>query len=344
MEKSSKYQGVYFNELKNGDKAYFVVVSEGVKKKWHKVGLHSAGIRELYCFKYRQQLSSQETQTKKSEYTLNEVAEVYYNRDLKSYKKTHDRYLFHFSDNIGKKKLEKIDKTTLIDIDAKTLSPRSKIVLISILKSLFNYAIENELFNGKNPFEKAKMPKASSTRERYLSEDEIKTLIDAVKEDRQLNLFVILALKTGARLETICAIKKADIDEDFMIRLHDFKNNSYYRGYVEASAYKLICESPYELVLQTTPNPAYISRRISKKLQPILNTLFNQGIFDTKNKVVIHTLRHTFASHLAINNTPIYVIQKLMNHSDIKMTLRYAKLSPDSGKEAVGSLFRNVFL
>jgi integrase len=54
-----------------------------------------------------------------------------------------------------------------------------------------------------------------------------------------------------------------------------------------------------------------------------------------KNKVVIHTLRHTFASHLAINETPIFTIQKLMNHKDIKMTLRYAKLSPDSGREAV---------
>ena len=54
-----------------------------------------------------------------------------------------------------------------------------------------------------------------------------------------------------------------------------------------------------------------------------------------KYKVVIHTLRHTFASHLAINGTPIFTIQKLMNHKDIKMTLRYAKLSPDSGRASV---------
>ncbi|WP_206442820.1 tyrosine-type recombinase/integrase [Aliarcobacter cryaerophilus] len=72
----------------------------------------------------------------------------------------------------------------------------------------------------------------------------------------------------------------------------------------------------------------------------ILDTLFNQGIdkYDRKNKVVIHTLRHTFASHLAINGTPIFTIQKLMNHKDIKMTMRYAKLSPDSGREAVLNL------
>ena len=68
--------------------------------------------------------------------------------------------------------------------------------------------------------------------------------------------------------------------------------------------------------------------------------LFNQEIDvnDRKNRVVFHTLRHTFASHLAINGTPIFTIQKLMNHKDIKMTLRYAKLSPDSGREAILNL------
>ena len=76
------------------------------------------------------------------------------------------------------------------------------------------------------------------------------------------------------------------------------------------------------------------------KARTILNDLFNIGIDleDRKNKVVIHTLRHTFASHLAINGTPIFTIQKLMNHKDIKMTLRYAKLSPDSGRESILNL------
>ena len=57
---------------------------------------------------------------------------------------------------------------------------------------------------------------------------------------------------------------------------------------------------------------------------------------DAKNRTVIHT----FASHLAINGTPIFTIQKLLNHSDIKMTMRYAKLAPDSGKMAIEELYK----
>jgi len=61
---------------------------------------------------------------------------------------------------------------------------------------------------------------------------------------------------------------------------------------------------------------------------------------DRKNKTVVHTLRHTFASHLAINSTPIYTIQKLLNHKDITKTMRYAKLAPDSGREFVNGLYK----
>jgi site-specific recombinase XerD len=77
-------------------------------------------------------------------------------------------------------------------------------------------------------------------------------------------------------------------------------------------------------------------------LKPILDRLFNEGldIKDSKNRVVIHTLRHTFASHLAINGTPIFTIQNLMNHKDIKMTMRYAKLAPESSLVQVKSLYQ----
>jgi len=95
------------------------------------------------------------------------------------------------------------------------------------------------------------------------------------------------------------------------------------------------------------PNDKIISssnRTISRKMKKVLDELFNDGleVADAKNRAVIHTLRHTFASHLAINGTPIFTIQKLMNHKDIQQTLRYAKLAPDSGKDAVIQLWHGM--
>ena len=85
------------------------------------------------------------------------------------------------------------------------------------------------------------------------------------------------------------------------------------------------------------------ARTISRYLKPTLDRLFNKGlkVDDRKNRVVIHTLRHTFASQLAIAGTPILTIQKLMNHADIAQTMRYAKLAPDQGSEAVKGLYQN---
>jgi integrase len=42
-----------------------------------------------------------------------------------------------------------------------------------------------------------------------------------------------------------------------------------------------------------------------------------------------HILRHTFASHFMMNGGDILTLQKVLGHSDLKMTLRYSHLSPD---------------
>lgn len=42
-----------------------------------------------------------------------------------------------------------------------------------------------------------------------------------------------------------------------------------------------------------------------------------------------HVLRHSFASHFVMNGGNILTLQKILGHSDIKMTLRYAHLAPD---------------
>ncbi len=52
-----------------------------------------------------------------------------------------------------------------------------------------------------------------------------------------------------------------------------------------------------------------------------------------------HDLRHTFASWLAIGGIELYTIQRLMTHGDIKMTQRYAHLSPDHMRDSLDRVF-----
>jgi len=47
-----------------------------------------------------------------------------------------------------------------------------------------------------------------------------------------------------------------------------------------------------------------------------------------------HVLRHTFASHFMMNGGNILVLQRVLGHTDIKMTMRYSHFAPEHLEEA----------
>lgn len=54
--------------------------------------------------------------------------------------------------------------------------------------------------------------------------------------------------------------------------------------------------------------------------------------------IVMHDLRHTFASRLVMRGVPLLAVSHLLGHADIKMTQRYAHLSPSTYDDAISAL------
>lgn len=66
---------------------------------------------------------------------------------------------------------------------------------------------------------------------------------------------------------------------------------------------------------------------------------FREGIERAKIALpdgqMTHVLRHTFASHFMMNGGNILALQKILGHSSLTMTMRYAHLAPDHLQEAM---------
>ena len=363
-KKSNKYTGVYYQELTNGDKSYYITYKHNKKDIWKKIGLYSEGIREAYCSQKRNEIVSKirlgedlpHVANKNNFTSLIEVAEKFYElKELhnKQNKKTRSRVLAklkkHYIGEMSIKEIQKLDiENFQIEIE-KDLMPATINFIIQQTSSIFNWSIENGYLS-KNPCQFVKNLKVKNARLRYLEIDEIKRLLETVKNDKHLYYFVLLGLSTGGRLQTICNIKVSDIRENGTIRLYDFKNESEYFGFLnndlksELNEYiKIINLKEDDFIFKNTINQNYTNQYYYRKLQPIFDVLFNPDGTEPLEKVTIHTLRHTFASQLAINDTPILIIKKLMNHNDIKTTMRYAKLSKSSGDVYVDRLV-NSFL
>jgi integrase len=83
-------------------------------------------------------------------------------------------------------------------------------------------------------------------------------------------------------------------------------------------------------------------REVSTTFERVVKHIgFNKGMEDRQNKLVFHSLRHTFASWLALQGETLLTIMELMGHRDIKMTMRYSHLIPDQKRAAVLKLAKN---
>jgi len=98
---------------------------------------------------------------------------------------------------------------------------------------------------------------------------------------------------------------------------------------------------PNDLVFQNRNGKPI--KQISKSFERAVNELgLNDNVTDQRQKVLFHTLRHTYASWLVQQGEPLYTVQKLMGHASIAMTERYSHLAPDNLKSAVRDFEKNI--
>jgi integrase len=373
----TKYRGVYYRDTKSGDRVYYITYKISGKMHRDKVGTNKEGITAAYASKIRSKRTSVERLRDDAPMTQNtkmplfdECFEEYYKK-IEGKSDAHNikrRYEIHVQpvfgnlllDEITSDMVENFKRESMKQVSQRTGRPYAAKTMndwIDIIGTVYNFMINKYDMKIKNPAHGSKVErqKVDNDRERYLEIEEIKMLWDELESrvgshykeyvTENMKVFLALSLSTGARVRSVLTITKADVNlRTNTITIKNHKSNRTYNGYLHPR-YREIIEtrmkklSPIDYLVNKKKSELNRSN-IYKVFSDIFNRLFNEGLDagDAKRRVVTHTLRHTFASQLAIQGTPIYTIMRLMDHADISQTIRYAKLSPDSAKESVFSL------
>jgi integrase len=225
---------------------------------------------------------------------------------------------------------------------------------MAIIRRAYNMATEvmvddQPLFAGINPTKSVKLPGVKNARDRFLTGEEAEKLISAAAKLQRHDLHdaIVLSLNTGLRMGELRRLIWMDVD--FASNMLNVREEAQRKpgGKVpmnEAARTVLLSRkessNPTDLVFP----PVYgqsLRENLSHEFKRLADKLgFNKGLDakDRQRRIVFHSLRHTFASWLAMAGVDIYRIKSLMRHKTLDMTMRYAHLIPDATHEAVQNL------
>ncbi len=173
---------------------------------------------------------------------------------------------------------------------------------------------------------------------RFLSREELARLhsvLDAQtrSRDRQQADIVRLLLFTGCRRGEITGLRWSEVRED-MLALSDSKTGPRTVP-LGSRARRILDRQPRTGSAFVFPSPRDPARPRSPDLPLWYRVRREAGIGDVR----LHDLRHTMASHAVMNGVPVPVVSRLLGHSDVRMTLRYAHLADrdiEAAAERVG--------
>lgn len=273
--------------------------------------------------------------------TLEAFAENDYIPYVKTYKKSWEmdisrirNHLLPYFGTMRMKDIEKRDVVQLINDQLPTYKPGSINRVIILLRYMFNLAIKWEVEGVfRNPTAGIPLLKENNQVERFLSTEEAKALLIAIKPSKNpmLQHIVSMLILTGARKREVLDAKWADFDmERTSWRIPNTKAGKARIVPLSDTATSLLTKlkkkkrSPYAFANPITLKPyksIYYSWHTARK---------KAGLDDVR----IHDLRHSFASFLVNAGRSLYEVQTLLGHTQIKTTQRYAHLSTTSLRAA----------
>lgn len=192
------------------------------------------------------------------------------------------------------------------------------------LRAMFNKLIELREYRGRNPLEGVKQYKIEPTELAWLRPGEIETLRQELAQgvNRHALPVALVCLATGARWGEAESLRPSQIAAG-LITFHRTKGNLP-RSVPVAPEF-----AAYLLGFARGSGPMFDSCYAA-----FGGALKRAGI-DLPRGQRSHVLRHTFASHFMQQGGNIRVLQSLLGHKTLDMTMKYAHFAPEHLHQAI---------
>lgn len=191
---------------------------------------------------------------------------------------------------------------------------------LNALKFYYEQVLRKEKFFWEIP-----RPKKQLQLPKVFNQDDIAAIIKAAKNIKHKTM-LMLAYAAGLRISEVVSIHVQDIDS---------KRMTIFIRQAKGKKDRVVVLSPVLLVMlreywkkSKLNKNGYLFPGLNKD-EPYSSRSLQQVLADAKEKAgilkpgSIHSLRHSFATHLLDKGTDVTMIQKLLGHNDIKTTLRY---------------------
>ncbi len=190
----------------------------------------------------------------------------------------------------------------------------------------------------RNPADQVEVMRPDDQRDRFLSEDELRNLKQALDERTyckgtkkfnrtfyRLRMIVLIAVTTGMRVSEIFGLRWSDVMYSEGLLAVRAKLKGGKMRYVpmppdlagELRRFPVVNDE--DRIFPPKPGAKSGRQRVEGSFEDLLE---RAGIKDFR----FHDLRHTFASWFMMNGGDLYELAKILGHSNLKMTERYAKL------------------
>lgn len=249
--------------------------------------------------------------------------------------------LRHFTDFLKADRLSAITATRLEAYKAarreQGVKPSTLNRELNTIKAMLNKAVAWGALS-QSPAKSVQKIREPRKQVRFLSKEEVKVLLATASA--RLAPIIETFLHTGLRRDELTHLTWADVDFNRAAVAVQSKDGWHPKDYEArhipmtdrlAEVLKAVPknESPY--IFHTQSGGVHDGNILSRDFRRLTRSCGVKG-------ASLHTLRHTFASHLVMSGADLYTVQKLLGHSSIKTTEIYAHLAPDYLRAAMKRL------